>query len=318
MARCIICLTETPDAELTDEHIFPEAIGGRIVIGSVCKPCNDKLGNTIDHRLTDHWLVQGQRMLLKLPGKTGQIPNPLERGVMRDEPSQKLIYKMDANGLPKELYTVPSVERIPGDDGRETVAIRIDKSDAPKLLGMVNKIRARAGQPPMTQAEIDAAQVVTKVEKPWMHMRLGIDVVEYKRAIIKIAYELAWRWLGDAYLDDPMAAQIRACLLDGEGWSAKELVRGEIDFVGEKPTYPFWHDGTKSHLAFSMAVPEGIVVYVRVFELFEGKILVSESPARYGDFEGKFLRNDPVTGNVREVDLVDEFARLGDDAVPEE
>ena len=108
MARCIICLTETPDAELTDEHIFPEAIGGRIVIGSVCKPCNDKLGNTIDHRLTEHWLVQGQRMLLKLPGKTGQIPNPLERGVMRDEPSQKLIYKMDANGLPK----VPS--RGPG------------------------------------------------------------------------------------------------------------------------------------------------------------------------------------------------------------
>ena len=235
---------------------------------------------------------------------------------MRDDPSQKLIYKVDANGVPKELYTVTSVKRVSSGDGRETISIRIDKSDAPKLLGMVNKMRARAGQPPMTQAEIDAAQIVTKVEKPWVHMQVGIDITEYKRAIIKIAYELACRWLGEAYLDDPMAAVIRECLLDGEGWSAKERVRGEVGLVGEKPVYPFWHDGTKSHIAFSMAVPEGIVVYVRVFELFEGKILVSELPARYGSFEGKFLRNDPVAGEVREVDLVDEFARLGDEALP--
>lgn len=315
MARCIICLKEKSAAEFTDEHVFPEAIGGRVVVQTVCKPCNDRLGNTIDHCLTDHWLVQGQRMLLKLPGKTGHIPNPIERGAMKDDPSHKLLYKMDANGVPKELHTVTSVERTQSGDGTERIAIRIDKKNGPKLAAMVNKMRARAGQPPMTDAEIEAAQVVTRVEKPWMEMRVAIDVVEYKRAIVKIAYELACMWLGDAYLDDPTAAQLRGCLLDDD-WSSKQRVRGVIDLIGEKPEYPFWHDGTRSHLAFAMPTEDGICIYVRVFELFEGRLLVSENKDRYAGFEGRFLSNNPVTGVLREVDLVEEFARLGNEALP--
>jgi hypothetical protein len=317
MARCIICVSEKRDDEFSDEHVFPEAIGGRIVVRTVCKPCNDRLGNTIDHCLTNHWLVQGQRMLLKLPGKTGQIPNPLERGVMKDDPTQKVLYKMDGNGMPKELYTVPSVQRTPKGDGTEEITIRIDKKDAAKLPDIVNKMRARAGQPPMTAEEIEAAQTASKIEKPWMSMQIAIDVVEYKRAIVKIAYELACKWLGDAFVDDPMAAQFRACLLDDDDdWASKERVRNAINLIDDKPEYPFWHDGTKSHLAFIMAVKHEIYVYVRIFELFEGKLLVTNCGDRYPGFEGMFLSNNPGTGAVREVALVEEFDRLGDDAVP--
>jgi hypothetical protein len=39
--RCIICL-ETK--LLTDEHIIPKAIGGRLAVRFLCKPCNDRMG----------------------------------------------------------------------------------------------------------------------------------------------------------------------------------------------------------------------------------------------------------------------------------
>jgi hypothetical protein len=39
--RCIICLESKP---LTDEHLIPEAIGGRLAVRFLCKPCNDRMG----------------------------------------------------------------------------------------------------------------------------------------------------------------------------------------------------------------------------------------------------------------------------------
>jgi hypothetical protein len=35
--RCVLCLRELPTAEQTDEHVFPEAIGGVVVLKDMCK-----------------------------------------------------------------------------------------------------------------------------------------------------------------------------------------------------------------------------------------------------------------------------------------
>jgi hypothetical protein len=45
---------------------------------------------------------------------------------------------------------------------------------------------------------------------------ISSDVVLYRRAILKIAYELAWLWLGDASLDDPTASDLRNTSAGGE------------------------------------------------------------------------------------------------------
>lgn len=39
--RCIVCLESTP---LTEEHVIPGALGGRLVVKFLCKPCNDRMG----------------------------------------------------------------------------------------------------------------------------------------------------------------------------------------------------------------------------------------------------------------------------------
>ena len=43
--RCILCLRT---ADLTVEHLIPEALGGRLTSRILCKSCNDQLGHSIE------------------------------------------------------------------------------------------------------------------------------------------------------------------------------------------------------------------------------------------------------------------------------
>src|SRR5436305_10092453 len=59
--RCIICALERHErrlrcnntAELSREHLIPEAIGGKLVCNFVCKHCNDHLGEVEAYLKTD-------------------------------------------------------------------------------------------------------------------------------------------------------------------------------------------------------------------------------------------------------------------------
>lgn len=44
-SRCILCLQS---AVLTEEHLIPSAIGGRLTSEFLCKPCNDQLGHKVE------------------------------------------------------------------------------------------------------------------------------------------------------------------------------------------------------------------------------------------------------------------------------
>jgi hypothetical protein len=61
----------------------------------------------------------------------------------------------------------------------------------------------------------------------------------YRRGIFKIAYELAFLWLGESYLDDPMAAKLRSAVL--EGVEPESLgIRGTIQIGCEVEPLRFW------------------------------------------------------------------------------
>jgi hypothetical protein len=61
---------------LTDEHIFPEAIGGRIQYAILCKQCNSNVGRKIDAPFLTQKNIQMARSAYKIAGKTGSIPQP--------------------------------------------------------------------------------------------------------------------------------------------------------------------------------------------------------------------------------------------------
>ncbi len=61
--------------------------------------------------------------MLKLPGKTGEIPNPLENGVFADNPDQKVKYIIEEDGQPGRLYIVSKIERGTDETGNPTISL---------------------------------------------------------------------------------------------------------------------------------------------------------------------------------------------------
>lgn len=70
MPQCILCLQEKE--RLTDEHVFPAALGGVLVLGnSVCTECNNGFS-----KIEQPFAVElaPLRVLLKIPDRYGKIP----------------------------------------------------------------------------------------------------------------------------------------------------------------------------------------------------------------------------------------------------
>jgi HNH endonuclease len=124
--RCIFCLEER---DSTIEHVFPEAIGGKMTIDRVCEPCNSWLGTNVDSRLTDHIGVLMKRFLLRIPNRHGKITGLdkiLGGGVLANDPEQRvrLVRERGTDRVTPKL--IPRSQRIKSDDGNEIIRITID------------------------------------------------------------------------------------------------------------------------------------------------------------------------------------------------
>src|ERR1019366_8089269 len=184
--NCIFCLQEKPPSE---EHVFPEAIGGTLVIDRFCKDCNSDLGTRADSALSNHPLIAIARSQLNLPGKRGGVPDPFRDvfriGTLVDDPDQR-VRLSQPTGLGDRLDVALLYKRtettLP--DGSKAVQIVVDARDIDKVRTIIQRERSRAGVAPLTDEELDKAlQQVTRgaIEQPWIHHRIPIDIVEYHR-----------------------------------------------------------------------------------------------------------------------------------------
>ncbi len=282
LLRCIFCMTEKPEKELTIEHIFPDAIGGTVTIKSVCKPCNDYLGRKVDTHLTNHYLVQFARMIYKIPGKSGVIPNPLENGFMGEGNTEPVKYRFTKDGKPKDIYVVPEVNVNETDKGMG-LQLRIDKSDEYKVPEIINKILKRKGFPLLSDEEIEKRiNRKYKTEQfPMVHMTAEVDMLHYQRAILKIIYELAYYWLGEKYLEDETAIKLRQCILN-EAWEENTVenfcIEGKISIDSNNVLWEFWKDDECSHLAFINVCGGILCIGVRVFNNINGVVTIAINP----------------------------------------
>ncbi|ADI00993.1 HNH endonuclease [Syntrophothermus lipocalidus] len=318
MFRCIICLKDLPDEVASQEHIFPEALGGTLVIHEVCRACNSRLGRFVDDPLVNNWLMQAKRMMLRLPGKSGRVPNPLEKGVLANEPGVKVRYEFDADGKPQRLYVIPQVKKVTV-EGKERVHIILDKSEEDRLPEILEKIAARHAKVGngYTPVQIGRREVIT--EHPLIEQKICFNLWDWQRGILKIAYELAYKELGPRYLADPAAAKIRA-LLQKETISREEAarvgIRGEIRLLGQEKPRLFVVDNP-DWLAGGLIAPGGAIFgYVNLFNTFEGCVVLSEEPRAYGldcDYGAIYIVDVPhrVTHRYSLIELIANFVEQG-------
>jgi HNH endonuclease len=313
--RCLICLKHKPREEFTLEHIFPESVGGTLTTRQVCKPCNDRLGHSVDCTVTDHALVQLARMALGIAGKTGHIPNPLERGYLGDNPQHKVSLRADpVGGGPLTAYTIPIVSKTITEPGKGRVSVRLDAEDARKLGEVLSKTLKRAGAAPLTAEQIGQLKPNTEaIHQPWINVPLDLDVSQYRRGLMKIVYELACVWLGDDYLDDPAASELRRFTLDTALTfdASSYAIHGTMKFAGQPLLMPFWEDERTNLIAAGIAQGSTLGIYVNVLGALEALIQVTDSMAEYPNFKSHFVLMDPRTGATRESSFEQESIRIG-------
>jgi hypothetical protein len=311
--RCFFCLQER---DPSDEHVFPEAIGGTVTTDRVCKLCNDFLGARVDVCLTDHPTILLKRAEFGMLTRARKVVDPLRQlfsqGTLAADPEKRIQLILDKTTgklVPKIMY---HASRTPLEDGTQNVQITIDESDIGKLETIVQRERKRAGQEPLSEGEIaalitSAKQNMRTLEQPEVVYNVKLDTLNYQRAICKIIYELACMWFGDAYLDDDIAKQIRSFVLDG----IKTQVPGVIEFRNDTPTLCLWQSEPKAHIAMTARKNEDIAIAIRVFDAVSAVVIVKRNASQFTTLkDGRFLLIDLVGNGSRSGTLDEELHHI--------
>ena len=330
--KCIFCLEErTP----TVEHIFPLAIGGSLTTDRVCQSCNSALGTSADGPLVKHPLVLMKRQQLRISDRSGKIPDALgefvKEGTLAEDSSKKFRISTDQDQGIAKVELLYGEKEIVLPDGSKAKQVAVDASDTERakkqLRRIIQRERERNGLPALPSEELErhVAEVMKQepqnLESPTIISTVELDMFGLRLGLLKIAYELAFLWLGESYLDDPIAAQIRTVLLmtssREDAITAAESIRAVMSPHCDYPLRGFmpWDDNPNSHVAFSGMTNGSILIFVRVFTAVAGVVVVSDNASRYakGPYDPnviRLIRLDPIGGESRDTSFTDEIGRL--------
>jgi hypothetical protein len=322
--KCIFCLSERPPSR---EHIFPLAIGGRLTTDRVCKTCNATLGSRVDSALSDSYLVRNRRADFGLAGNSGTVPmkHELLLGIatLAEYPEWRVQTTFNKTTGKIDTRMIPQVAELILPDGTKGAHIAVDARDADQIPKLIQRARKRQDLAPASseQLAIDYEKLISSViniNNPKMVMKKSYDFSFVRHALVKIAYELAFLWLGETYLDDPSAADLRAAICSINPNSTDRLPVCTTDDAFD--AFYLWPENPTNHLAWSWASDDGIAIALRVFNAHAAVVWVTKNPARYlsglnAQSKLRFLSIDPANGDMIDVPVEVEWLRIASEIV---
>ncbi|MCZ7862215.1 HNH endonuclease [Agrobacterium salinitolerans] len=315
--KCIFCLEVKQPSK---EHIFPEAIGGKLSVFIVCTDCNNWLGGKIDSHLTSLPSVQLRRAQLGIAGKRGGIPHGFEiltgRSFILAENGGRqaawVTYDREKNATSFKLE--PTITERKNDEGQTVVQFSGDPSDLPKLMQKLQATRRREGLRPLTDEELEKISreaVASEFTSPLVERTIKIDVFGVCLAFAKIAYELAFHWFGGKFSEDPYAEIFREAVRMGE---ADNLV-AHIHLLDQKDVvriHEMWRRDQQWHIAFATYMEGHTIVFITIFDSVGAAIKISQrnwlAPSRA--MKKSFVAQNSQTGEVYEANLAEEFSKM--------
>lgn len=296
-------------------------MGGTLTTERVCSKCNSDLGERIDAALINFPPISSRRAKLGLAGNSKSVPNPLDfltgQSELVGEVAGRLQTTIDktTDGL-RHRQLFHSAE-IVSPDGQKTVQVTIDERDKDQIPTIIKRTRAKYKLPPLSESElaIAAENYETRtIENPLIVKELQFSFAYLQHAMLKIVYELAFIWLGEAYLEDPLAEQLRSAILSRNLNSADPYAYGIRD-ANEHQAFFCWTPNEAHHLAYSELIAGKIVIAVRLFDAYAVTVVVSNDASRYINSASdlsklKFMAMDSVSGKKIQTSFPEEKARL--------
>lgn len=285
---CIYCLQRKP-RRVRGEHVLAFAMGGSFLIDRVCTECDNGHGAGADASLLKNAKIEQRRADLEIAGHSGAVPDPDAAAyrqplVSTSDPNfrVKVITTRSGRRVPKILSHVEfDVVDYAGGKLIRPGSIYIDPSDAGKAEKLALRALADKGITGSEAAEIARSFATTLV--PGSEEHEFETIVERQMGghydgLLKIAYELAWYWLGDAWLSDPIAVAMRETL---RGEKPSTPLRGKVYDDPDVIVMPVGGDPRVLHIAFVAEFKGELSVMMRIFDAFAVGIVVSADATRY-------------------------------------
>lgn len=303
--------------------MFPLAIGGSLITERVCEPCNSILGSRVDAALCDFLPIRNRRAELGLAGNSGRPPPLYEmltgNGELVDQPGQLIRSTFNKRTGKFDIRALHHAADVTLPNGQKVRQITMDLRDIDQLPKVINRERKRHSLPPLTPAqiaeEIEKARATSStVDNPTVRMNVRTKFAYLRHALMKIAYELAFLWLGESYLEDPTAVKLRQAVIDPDREST-DKIPGFVGDAQDCPTFTYWSDEVNSHIALAQTANGIISIAVRIFDIHAGLIKVTENASSYLTGPNvhnklRFLRIDPLTRKLEDVPLIEETGRI--------
>ena len=288
---CIYCFS--PDIIRTQgDHVIPKSIGGSFTVLNVCVKCDSLISNRCDSPLANQPEIRAFRIKFGLKGQNGNVPHELDPILnqthsLTNDTEVKVRLRKNNNGeieskLSPNIIVNQMVDEL-GNTGFEIdlASWRLDPRDAPMLPKLLKSAFKKAGL--LDEEKIQAAiEGITKSLETVSHEgRVEASVAQHpyshRAGILKIAYEMAWYWLGDSWLNDEAAIKIRCAVLSGDG-----KADGIEAFSYRMSDVPdFAENASTLHVVGIEFSRNSITINIKLFSaIFEG-VVVSHDPSRY-------------------------------------
>jgi hypothetical protein len=183
-----------------------------------------------------------------LAGNSGKPPAPYEilLGVAKlaEHPERRVRIKFDKATRKLDIKALYHSADVILPNGAKARQIIVDERDQDQIPKIIQRERKRHGLPALSKEQLAAevqkcTESVTTTENPGVLIEPTFSFAYLRHAMIKIAYELAFLWLGQTYLDDPSAAELRAAISKPDLASTD----GVLGYVGDAQgcgAFNFW------------------------------------------------------------------------------
>jgi len=221
------------------------------------------MGKNIDCKLTNHKLIELYRYTNGLRGKSGKLPNPFKGDhTMKDDPEQGVRLDLNADGIPVPHFIYRSLS-TPG-----KLQFAIDAKDRNKKDLIIKKLLDRNN---LTNDQVTFAESKIVDENPIISGEFKIDFIEFRLAILKIAYEFCVD-MCPQYINDTKALEISQILLNADISKMKSSLHFFGDGFNDTIFSAFGkfidYKNENHYLILTNQQAGKLVCYVNLFDIF--------------------------------------------------
>ncbi len=291
---CIFCLTPFNDSfQASLEHIIPESIGGAVEFYCMCHKCNSDIGSLIDSKLTNDWFVRAKSQIVGVKNKKGIVPNVFKETKSftgKDQDLECNIIINDDNKLEAEIKEIVKLNVV-GEKAQINVCGNISNID--RIMEKIKTSARRKG----ILSKIDLDEIRQKIISESSHSqdsrevssKFSVSREDFLKPMVKIAYEIAYYYLGEDYRTDKVGNKIHKWLVEYEDYNIENLETFiSTSYTANMDNF-FFNLEPHNHIVFLKSTQNKMICFVQIYDLMQIRILITND---YNKYQSCLVDND--------------------------